>query len=55
VGRAGLEPATNGLAPRRSRLFPINPVIICVTSDYIAYEPLLLAVKSCYLSVINDE
>jgi hypothetical protein len=32
MGRAGLEPATNGLTPHRSRWLPINPVFVCLIS-----------------------
>ena len=55
VGRAGLEPATNGLTARRSRWLPIDPVMLCAASDYVAYQPLMVAVNSRCLSAINDE
>ena len=36
VGRAGLEPATNGLTPHRSRWLLINPVFVWPPTDYVA-------------------
>jgi hypothetical protein len=37
VGGRGSNPATNGLTPRRSQWLPIDPVIICAASGYVAY------------------
>jgi hypothetical protein len=54
VGRAGLEPATNGLTPRRSRWLQINPVTVCAPSDYVAHQPFMVAVDSRCLSTINE-
>jgi hypothetical protein len=55
MARAGLEPATNGLTPRRSRWLSIYPVITCAASDYVAYYALMVAINSRCLTVINDE
>jgi hypothetical protein len=37
VGRAGLEPATNGLPTDPSRWLPINTVFVCLPTDYVAH------------------
>jgi hypothetical protein len=55
VGRAGLEPATYGLAPRRSQWLPINPVFVCPPTDYVAHYILMVAINFRWLSTMNDE